>query len=679
MAKKPQRTGKPNSPQQPKAAMGKSVPVSGNASPKAVGKKSTPAGGKYLEPLIVAGIALVTWLFYSNATENQFTNWDDLGYVLTNPLIKDSSAEGFKRLWSIDSPVMGNYHPLTIVTYWWEYGKHGLEPWIYHFDSIIYHIITTVAVYLFAKVLTHNRIAASIVAALFALHPMHVESVTWIAGRKDILYGMFYMLACTTHILYIRSEKSRATMWFVLTIVLFALSLFCKSVGVTLPVVLLFIDYYEQRKLNFRLLLEKIPLFALSLTFGLLSVYAQKDIGALGTLDVKFTALERLALGCYALVTYVWKALIPVGMTNFYPYPTKVGESLSATYYVFPLIVAAAGFLVWKYGRKNRMLIFGLSFFIINLLLLLQFIPVGGAIMSDRYTYIPYIGLFLITATWVAKQFDNNTSLAKPALAGSVGLCLAFGYLTHERNKDWYDAVTLWQDAIQKDPQSPIGYFYLGQEYYTRFESALTQQDRQKYGDSAYYYFQMSVAHKPDYTSPIVCMGEYERSIGRLDDAKKHYLQALAIKDESESAYLGLGVVYSIQQKFDSAGVAFRKALSMKKYFPEGHSNYANYLEITGRTDSALKEYEYSISQNPDAYIPYMNRGRIYIKLKQYDKAIADYSRASTIKPDNPEPYYMRAQCYALAGKKAEARRDLAEARRKGFSQVDANLEAMIK
>ncbi len=620
--------------------------------------------------LILAGIALLTFLIYKGSLDNQFTNWDDLGYVLTNPWIKDSSFEGLKKLFSMDALVMGNYHPFTIVTYWYEYSKHGLEPYYYHLHSMMFHILCTFSVFAFARVLTRNSTVAAVTALLFAVHPMRVESVTWIAGRKDLLYGMFYMLAMVTHIWYVRNHAGKKALWYVATILLFATSLMCKSVGVTLPVVLLLVDLYEQRKLGINLILEKLPLFALSVTFGLISIYAQKDVGALGTLDVSFKFYERIALGCYALITYIWKAILPVGLTNFYPYPIKVNDALPAVFYMYPLLVAAGLFLLAKYGRHNRLVVLCVSFFVINLLLLLQFMPVGGAIMSDRYTYIPYVGLFLLVGAAAAWLIEEKKQSPTVVLGALVAVSLVYGYMTNERNKDWYDSISLWNSAIEKNPESPIGYFYLGQDYYTRFETALTQQDRQRNGDSAFYYFTKSVERKPDYTSPIICIGEYQRSVGLIDDAKATYLRALSIDDKLESAYLGLGVVYSIRQKFDSAGVAFRKALSLKKYFPEGHSNYANYLDIIGKTDSSLIEYQYAINQNPDAYIPYMNRGRIYLKIGKPAEALKDYDRANYLKPENPDPYYMRAQCYLMMGQKPKAQQEAEEARKRG-AQID--------
>ncbi len=632
---------------------------------------------KYALLLIMAGIAVVTYIVYKGSLENKFTNWDDLGYVLANPLIKDSSTEGLKRLFTFDGLVMGNYHPITMVTYWYEYSKYGLEPEMYHVHSMLFHILCTFTVVGFIKVLTRSNVAALLVGLLFALHPMRTESVTWIAGRKDLLYGMFYMLACTTHIYYIRNQAGKKMLWFIATIVLFFLSLMCKSVGVTLPVILLLFDYYEGRTLNFKLVLEKIPLFALSLTFGIIAVYAQKDVGALGTLEVHFNAIERLALGFYALVTYVWKAVIPVQLTNFYPHPMKINDSLPIVYYLYLVLVVGLLAALWRFGRKNKTVMVGVLFFIINMLLLLQFISVGGAIIADRYTYISYIGLFLIGATAVARYIETHKSMANAVLGVSIAACLGYGYMTNERNKDWYDSLSLWNDAIVKNPRSPLAYFLLGQEYYTRFEAAVTQPEKKRNGDSAYYYFCKSVEMKPDYASAIVSKGEYERSVGRIDEAKASYLKALSYDQTLKSAYMGLGVVYSIKQQYDSAGPVFRKALSLKEYFPEGHSNYANYLDILGKTDSALMEYQKSISQNPDVYIPYMNRGRIYMKINKHDLALQDYARASSIEPDNPEPYYLQAQCLQKLGRKAEALKAAQEAKAKGYNVDPAFMQSL--
>jgi tetratricopeptide (TPR) repeat protein len=657
----------PNRPT-PRAAV-KTAPAPKAKSTNAPIETQQGFAGKYTDLVVAGTIALITFLFLKVCLDLKLTNWDDLGYVITNPLIKDQSADAIKNIFSTEHPVMGNYHPLTILLYWWEYSKVGLEPYLYHLDSILCHLAVTLAVYGFVKVLTRRTAAAAVAALLFGLHPMHVESIAWVAGRKDLIYGFFFVLAMTTHVLYIRSENKKI-LWYVSTILLFALSLLSKSVGVTLPVVLLLIDYYEKRPLNLKLILEKLPLFALSIVFGLLSVDAQKNIGALTTGDANFSAIERFALGFYALLTYIWKAVVPVGLTNFYAYPLKEHDSLSALYYLCPVAIAALGFIIWKFGRKNRMVILGTGFFVINLLLLLQFIPVGGTIFSDRYSYIPYLGLFLMAGWFVSNYFEKKeqTGTGKILLGAVVAYSLVLGGISNARAKDWYDSVTLWKDDIEKHPESPVGYFYLGQEYYSRFETAKTPQEQKTQGDSAFYYFNQSVAHKPDYINPIVCIGEYQRSTGQIDAAKQTYLRGMQIDPKNESVYLGLGVVYAIKQQFDSSELSFRKAISLKAYFPEGHSNIANFFSITGRPDSALAHYAIAIAQNPDAYIPYMNRGKIYMNQSKWKEAIADYDKAILIRPESGEPYYNKGFCYGQLNNKAQADQNIARAKELGFT-----------
>ena len=630
---------------------------------------------KYSQLLIISGIALVTFLFYLVILDNKLTNWDDLGYIISNTLIRDSSWNGIKAIFSTDNPVMGNYHPLTIMLYAFEYHYKQLEPFIYHFDSLILHILTTRAVYFFARNLTRRTIAAVIAALLFGLHPMHVESVAWAAGRKDVLYGLFFILSCNTYVNYIREEGNKRTIWYISGLLLFALSLLAKSVAVTLPVTLFLIDHFEQRKWSWKLLLEKVPHFALALLFGLLSVEAQKKIGALGSLDVSFTPLEHIALGGYALCTYLWKAIVPMGLSNFYPYPLKENGSLPGIYFVYPAILAALLFVTWKYGRKNRVVIFGLGFFIVNIFLLLQFIPVGGAVISDRYGYVPYLGLFIIAGWLVSSYSEGNekSTTGKLAIGISLCYCLALGFATNERNKDWRDSLSLWNDDREKHPDAPVAYFYLGQEYSNRYEAATEPKEKKNYLDSTLYNYVKAIEHKPDYLNAIICLGELQRSIGQIDEAKYNYNVALKINNKDENVYLGLGIVYSIQRKFDSAEYCFKTALRLKPIYAEAHSNYANFLDITGKIDSSLAQYAIAISQNPEATIPYMNRAKIFMRTGKFDEAIADQSKVIQIDKSNADAYYQRSRTYFLKGNKQLALQDVEKARSMGYAGIDPN------
>ena len=642
---------------------------------------------RYSQLFIVSGIALVTFLFYATILGNKLTNWDDLGYIISNSLIRDNSAEGIKRIFSTDNPVMGNYHPLTIMLYAFEYGYKGLDPFIYHFDSLILHVLVTISVYFFVRGLTHRTIAAAITALLFGLHPMHVESVAWAAGRKDVLYGLFFILSCTTYVNYLRAEGSKKMIWYLSGIVLFAISLLAKSVAVSLPITLFLIDFYEKRKWSLKILIDKIPHLALALLFGILSIQAQDKIGALASLDVKFNPLERFALGAYALCTYLWKAVLPLGLSNFYPYPLKENGALPGSYYVYPVILIALVAALWRFGRKNNAVIFGVGFFMINIFLLLQFIPVGGAIISDRYGYVPYLGLFFMAGWFVSGFFEGSekSSRAKLALGVSLAYCLALGVMTNERSKDWHDSISLWTDDREKHPEAPVAYFYLGQEYDTQYDAATEPKEKQTDLDSAYYYFVKAIEHKPDYLNAIICLAELQRNMGQIDLAKANYDKALKINNKSDGVYLGLGIVYTIKKQYDSAAYCFKTTIQLKPNFPEAHSNYANFLDIIGQTDSSLKEYATSIkmnagAQDAQAYIPYMNRARIYmVERGQFDAAINDYNKVIELKPEMGETYYLRSKCYFQKGNKTQARQDADKAIALGYPKVEQSYIQQLK
>ena len=652
---------------------------------------------------IAGAILVVTYLFLKNCLGNLFTNWDDPGYVVNNPLIKNITSEGIKNIFSPDGAVMGNYHPLTILSYAIEYSFVRLEPWQYHFDSLTLHLLCTLLVYWFVSLLSRRPLAGAVAALLFGLHPMHVESVAWVAGRKDVLYGAFYLAACITYVYGLRSSGAKKWLFYAGTILLFVCSLLAKPVAVSLPLVLLLIDYFEQKlmiipgnnksfvnpgtgariQLNYWLLLEKIPYFGVAILFGIRSLHDQKKFGALNTLDVVFNPLERIALGCYALVTYLFKAIVPIGLSCFYPYPLKVNGALPWEYYSCPIIVIALLFLVIRFAHKNKAIVFGLLFFLVNIGLLLQFIPVGGAILADRYTYIPYIGLFFIAGWFVSLYFETYAAAQKKYWLPAIVLiyCCCLGYISSERSKVWYNAVTLWRNEIDEHATVPNAYNNLGFFYFNEFNDATDPREKKNYYDSSYLLLNQAIALQPNFVNPYISLGELQRSVGSFDSAKRNYYKALSLNsnDQDANAYLGLAIIYAINHNNDSSAYCFRTALKLKPYFPEAHSNFGNFLDMNHKYDSALAEYTIAIAQNPDTYPPYLNRGRALQRLNKCDQAFSDFEKALEISPDNGEVYYARSYCYTQKGNKALALKDVEKALALHFTQVDPNYYQMLK
>ena len=632
---------------------------------------------RYKNLLIPAAIALITWLFLNVCLDNKLTNWDDPGYIRDNALIKDISAEGIKAIFSTQNAVMGNYHPLTILSYAIEYSYVRLDPWLYHLDSLLLHILVTLLVYWLVNLLTRRPIAAAITALLFGLHPMHMESVAWLAGRKDVVYGTFYIAACIAYIYFLRTTDKQRWLWYSGVLALFICSLLSKPVAVTLPLTLLLIDYFEKRKLHYSLLVEKIPHFAIAIAFGIQSLHDQHKFGALDTQSVVYNFADRAALGCYALITYLWKVVAPVNLSSFYQYPEKPGGSLPIEYYIYPLIVIAIIFVVWKFLRKNVVVIFGLLFFLANIALLLQFIPVGGAIIADRYTYIPYLGLFFIAGWYVSCYFEPNAKKqqAYPVLIIVLAYSLVLGYLSNERCKVWYDTTSLWRDVIEKQPRTPNAYNNLGFNYFNKFNESVNQKERKIYYDSSYLLLNKAISLQASFVNPYISLGELMRTTGQFAEAKRLYYKALSLKgnDKTGEAYLGLAIIYAINNNFDSSGFCFQSAIRLKPYFPEAHSNYGNLLDMTGKRDSAIIQYGIAISQNPDMDAFYLNRGRALIQLNRWDEAMKDFGRAIAINPGLGDNYYARSHCYAHAGNKALALQDVQKAISLGFNGVDKN------
>jgi tetratricopeptide (TPR) repeat protein len=643
--------------------------------------------------LAAAAIAILVWLFYSTSLNNLLTNWDDPGYIRDNPLIKDLSANGLKAIFS--TPVMGNYHPLTILTYAIEYSFVRLDPWLYHLNSVLLHIVVTLLVFVFVNMLTKRIVAASVTAMLFGLHPMHVESVAWLAGRKDVVYATFYMAACIGWIKYLRATTNQK-LWYAGVIVLFLCSLLAKPVAVTLPLALLAIDYFENRTWSWGLILEKIPHFAISVAFGIRSMIDQKAFGSLATQNVDYSPLERLALGGYAFVTYLWKAVLPLNLSCFYPYPPKVDNVLPAYTYLYTL--AAIGLLaaLWL-ARKKKAVVFGALFFLINIALLLQFIPVGGAIVADRYSYIPYLGLFFMAGWYISDLFqpEGNKSRGYMVAGITAVYSLFLGVQAHARCQAWYDTASLWRDAIEKQPLAPNAWNNLGFHYFNRFNESVDPQEKKICYDSALYLLSQATALDKTFANPVVSLGELQRGAGNFAEAKKYYYHALTLGDKEgkANAYLGLGITYAINRNFDSAGICFQNAATVKPYFPELHSNFGNFYDMmremyakAGNTmyagrlaDSAFRHYGLAIAQNPDMYAPYLNRGRMYWRLDRCADALKDYEAAVVLRPDLGEIYYARSFCMEKQGNKRAALQEVEKAISLGFRDINPQYYQMLK
>src|SRR6187455_1168651 len=382
-------------------------------------------------------ILIITFIIYIPALSAGFVNWDDPDYVGGNSyLIRDLSR--LPELFT--TPVQGNHHPLTMFSLALNFAISGDDGWSYHLFNLIFHLVNCYLVYRLAFLLTkNNSLVALVTSLLFAIHPLHVESVAWISERKDVLYALFFIAGHITYTKYI-DTSSKKQYW--LTLLFVILSLMSKPAAVIFPVSLFCIDILRRRQFSFKLIIEKIPFFIPAIILGLLTV------GATG--EEYFGLAKNILFGFFGIMMYFVKMIVPYKLSAFYPFP-PLNEKLSAAYYIAPifaLLLAAVTYFTWK---KYRFVAFGISFYIANLLLVLQIFSVGSAVIAERYTYVPYIGLFFIAGCLLDRFAKGNMTKAYAVLAP---VTIIYSVVSFFQVQTWKSGETLWDNVIKNQPCS---------------------------------------------------------------------------------------------------------------------------------------------------------------------------------------------------------------------------------
>ncbi len=347
-------------------------------------KAAGPERWKYYSALVI--IVVISFIAYFPVLHNGLLYWDDDFYIKNNPLIYSINL---KEIFSQN--VMGNYHPLTILTLAIEYHYFGLNATGYHAFNLLLHLLNVILVFYVVFSLSDKVGVALVASLLFGIHPLHVESVAWAAELKDLLYTFFFL---ASYIFYLMYLKDRHKKFYVFAILLFSAALLSKAMAASLAVVLILTDYFKGRKINIKTLSEKIPFFLLAIAFGLVSVLAQKSAGASDVIDFAFP--QRILFACFGFISYLFKLLFPLHLSAYYPYPIKGGENIPVQYYTYLILLTALVAFVCYSLRFTKKILFGAGFFALTIFLVLQLFPIGGAVMADRYSYVPSIGIFYL-------------------------------------------------------------------------------------------------------------------------------------------------------------------------------------------------------------------------------------------------------------------------------------------
>ena len=359
-----------------------------------------------LSPKIaLAAVVMVTMFAFLPALNNGWTNWDDGSYVVDNPVVQELTWKNMRAICT--TPFVGTYLPLTMLSYAIEYSVAQFDARVYHTTNVVLHCINTALVFLLIMQLQSDVLTASVCALLFGIHPMHVESVAWISGRKDVLSSLFFL---SSIIVYLNYCNNKQTARFVLSLAFFFCALLSKGQTLMLPIVLLLLDWYRNEQNHRQALIEKIPFAILSGFFGLIAIFSQQAGHAL---RMRNTALDNVLIASHGIIFYFVKLVAPIHLHNFYPYPEKINGILPVEYLVSPMVVIGIVALIVYSTQHTKIILFGSLLFFITLFPVLQLLPMGGAVAADRYTYLPYIGLFFIIGIAVKNVFTFQSILLK--------------------------------------------------------------------------------------------------------------------------------------------------------------------------------------------------------------------------------------------------------------------------
>jgi len=510
---------------------------------------------------IAIALVAITWAVFGQTYHHQFVNYDDPLYVLENEHVRAGiSWRGIE--WAFTHIHSQNWHPLTTISHMLDCQLFGVNPGPHHLVNVFWHSVAAMLLFVFLLQATSSTWASAFVAAFFAIHPLRVESVAWIAERKDVLSGAFFMLTLIGYVAYSRKQTLGR---YVTMSVLFACGLMSKPMLVTTPLVLLLLDYWPLNRFGktavTRLLVEKFPLFALSIGSVIATLWAQNfAVGSMELLPLKW----RFTNAIFSYVEYVRQMFWPVDLIPFYVHPENRLETwrLLLSILVFVSITAIA----FVRRRQNRYLIVGWIWYVVMLIPVIGIVQVGLQGHADRYTYLPQIGL-IIALTWLVCDLTKScqsrrshfakAERAQKIISGGTAVIVlgTLSILSAKQTAHWLDTETLWRHTLEVTPDSDVAHAGLGGILFVR---------------------------------------------GQIEESIEHYERALRLRDGNVAAHFGLGRALAAKQKIDPAIFHYKKALSIQPDYVAASNDLGVLLASKGEIKEAIEAWQQTLSFDPD-------------------------------------------------------------------------------
>ncbi len=577
---------------------------------------------------IYAALFLAIAAAYGQVHDFQFVNYDDQDYVTENLHVREGLTASSID-WAFKSTEYANWLPLAWLSHMIDVELFGLESGRHHLTSVAIHAITTLLLFGLLLRITKDRWPSAFVAFIFGLHPLHVESVAWIAERKDVLCALFYILALWAYVLYVERP---GPLRYAAILIMFACGIMAKPMIVTFPFVALLLDLWPLRRFSKKAVLEKIPLVALSAASAAIAYIVQQHGGAVNTLaEIPFSL--RIENAAVAYVTYLFQFFWPTRLAVFYPFPSVI----PAWEWIAAIIFLAA---ITILARRNTAFAVGWLWFLGTLVPVIGLVKIGLQSHADRYMYVPMIGLSIAVA-WAALSLVTRFQwLAIPIAIWACGICAA----TFVQASTWRNSTTLFEHAIAVTDGNYIAHNNLG--------VALRHAGRRP---EAVAHFEEALRLWPEYPEAQTNLGEAFLVAGRLDDAIPHIAEALRLNPSLPEAHINLGSVRNKQGRPDLAESEYRTALQLKPSSAEAHDGLAVVLAETNRPEEALQQSLQAIALDPEDADSHYNLGRLYGLTGRPDQAIEQFRETIRLEPSNAEAHFNLGTAYAQKDQMKEA------------------------
>ncbi|MBI3518378.1 MAG: tetratricopeptide repeat protein [Bacteroidetes bacterium] len=571
--------------------------------------KKSLSGTTILYGCLLAVLVLIVYLKLFSA---HFISWDDGDVLLNNKDVHQFDIKAF-----FTNYYVGNYAPISMIGFAIDWALFKGSAFGHHGMSLLFHIANGFLVYYLSHLVLKDKLKALLCAVIFCFHPLQVETVAWVSAKNNLVYSLFFLLGLIQYSKFLIVQQRK---YFIYSLLFFVISVLSKPSAICFPLCLLLLDYLLKEKPTLQsIIINKIPFIIIAIVLGIATIYTRTEDKFINQ-NHAYAIHERIGYAGYAILQYVYKFLIPINLSVIYPYPQNKLLSLLIGYGILLLLFFGCYTL---YRANKKILLFGLLFFIVNLLLVLQFIPFGEVLTADRYMYLPILGLSWLIACLIPAK-DNYVKISIAAVM------LIFGSLTFMRASVWKNSISLYSDIIKKYPHSFVALNSLGAEYMLN-----------KNYDMALRYLNAAINENTDYYKGYYNRGLLFAQTDRMKNALEDFNRAIALKHYSK-AYVGRANVYYTMKDFPKA---MQDAEFVLKTEPDNtRANYvlANCYDDLNQLDKALGYYNKVIAKSSENPLYYLRRAIVHGKMQQFQLCLQDLDTSTNLDANFAEAYYWK-------------------------------------